>query len=178
MHLISSSIKPTPTDNLPILSGIAPPYIRREKLAQKGLNPDSLVPSIFDPQICSRLNRKHFASEAPNIITTHPLSPSWTLNRWKEAWSTSSTRLPDFIETPSFRPTGWDLPRGAWVQLNRLRTGCGRNASFLHRIGATSSNLCQCGRPQTINHIIRDCPDFRPPKGGQGLMDLDENTIT
>ena len=43
------------------------------QLAQQGLtcNLDILVPSICDPQISSRLNRKHFASEALQIITTH-----------------------------------------------------------------------------------------------------------
>ena len=41
----------------------------------------------------------------------------------------------------------------------------------------TNSNVCQCGRPQPISHIIHDCRDFRTTKGEQGLRGLDEDTI-
>ena len=41
--------------------------------------------------------------------------------------------------------------------LNRLRSGYGRFAAFLHRIGLSAHDACRCGVPQTSDHVLQ-CP--------------------
>ena len=59
-RLISGAIKSTPTSMLPVVSGIAPPTLRRNyqilQLHQKSLEPRSLVPHIEADTAPSRLN--------------------------------------------------------------------------------------------------------------------------
>ena len=73
------------------------------------------------------------------------------------AWVDLTHGLRRFIEEPTPHPPGCDLPRGEWVLLNRLRSGHGRFAAFLHKIGLASNDACKCGRPQTSDHVL-DCP--------------------
>jgi len=70
--------------------------------------------------------------------------------------------LPSFI--PAFGPQrpGCDLPRNAWVQLNRLRTGGGRYAANMNLMGLCGSDLCACGKVQTAHPILHDCTKFKP----------------
>ncbi|KAJ8396816.1 hypothetical protein AAFF_G00014150 [Aldrovandia affinis] len=76
-------------------------------------------------------------------------------------------------------PIGVDLPRLAWVRLNRLRTGVGRFCSSMHRWGLASCAACECGaEEQTADHVILDCPIYRAPNGIHGLSVLDDDTVT
>ena len=68
------------------------------------------------------------------------------------------------------------LERKAWINLNRIRTGVGRTKHFLYKIGAASSPERDCGKPQTMNHIINDCEIYKSPRGIPGLLDLDDET--
>jgi len=62
--------------------------------------------------------------------------------------------------------TGMTLPRRAWVQLNRLRTGVGRFRSCLYKWGMTSSEACECGaEEQTVDHVVLHCRIHQPPNG-------------
>ena len=58
-----------------------------------------------------------------------------------------------------------DLPRQAWVKLKRLHLGVRRfiNAD-MWRWDFFKSPACNCGADQqTVNHIITECPLYRPP---------------
>ena len=147
------------------------------KLAKKCNEPGSLVPSLtsFKEQ---RIPRNHFATKALELQLQYPLQPSWIDARWSEQWSSSTSNLKQYINSPSCKPTGCDLDRRAWVNLNRLRTGVGRTKHFLHKIGITASPNCDCGEPQTISHIINDCEVYKSPRGIPGLIDLDVDTIS
>jgi len=79
---------------------------------------------------------------------------------------------------PSNTPSGCHLSRKAWVNLNRIRSGAARTQHFLHKIGADSSPNCVCGEIQTLDHIIEACPVFKPPHGAQGIVDLDNETVS
>jgi len=76
-----------------------------------------------------------------------------------------------------YPPSRLTLPRKAWVQLNRLRTGVGRFRAYLYKRGMASSATCECGaEEQTVDHVVRQCPIHRPPHGLQGLTVLDDET--
>ena len=70
------------------------------------------------------------------------------------------------------------LPRTAWVRLNRIRTGVGRFRSCLYKWVMASSSACECGaEEQTVDHVVRQCPTYRPPHGLHGLTVVDDVTM-
>ena len=65
------------------------------------------------------------------------------------------------------------------VKLNTLRTGVGRFNADKRRWSLSNSPACDCGAAQqTENHIITECPLYRPPNGPHGLIDVDADTAT
>ena len=91
------------------------------KLAEKSLQPDSLVPlpAAADAP-AQRLRRETFSTQAGALANSNPLSPSWMEDCWANEWAASNNTLWKFIERPSKNPPGHDLPRNARVRLNRL----------------------------------------------------------
>ena len=88
-------------------------------------------------------------------------------------------RLRKYITSPSRSSPGLDLPRQAWVKLNRLRTGVGRLNADMFRGGLSKSPACDCGAyQQTANHIITECLLYRQPNGLHGLIDVDADAAT
>jgi len=70
--------------------------------------------------------------------------------------------LQPFIPAFGPQPPGCDLPRNAWVQLNRLWTGFVRYATNMKTKSLPGSCLCECGKVQTAHHILHDCTKFKP----------------
>ena len=180
LRVISGCMTPTPTAMLSIVAGIPPANIRRDhlvlKLADKARQPGSLVPEFQIDATPQRITREHFVVRSKLLSMEAPLSPTWVEDRWSEEWMSTNTCLHEFIKDPSLKPAGCTLDRQSWVRLNRFRTGCGKTQSFLHKIGASDSDSCPCGAPQTVQHIMRACPIFKPPHGIPGLLMLDEDT--
>jgi len=55
------------------------------------------------------------------------------------------------------------MPRKAWVQLKRLRTGHGRFNANLYRMGLADNKNCVCGDIQSASHILYHCTLVAPP---------------
>ena len=69
---------------------------------------------------------------------------------------------------------GSDLPRRAWVKLNRLCTGVGHFNADMWRWGLSKSPACGCGADRgTAGRFITGCPLCRPPGGLCGLIVVD-----
>ena len=74
------------------------------------------------------------------------ISPEdWDQYAWRGQWKNSNYQFNNSIAYPSSKPPGYDLKRSHWVQINRLRSGHGRYASFVHRIGSHKNANCICG---------------------------------
>ena len=84
--------------------------------------------------------------------TTSP--KSWATTTWRRIWQNLNYRLCQYIHEPSAKPPGHDLKRHQWVLLNRVRSGYGRYASFMHRIGLSDSLNCIYGEIQTHQHVL------------------------
>ena len=98
---------------------------------------------------------------------------------WSVEWQPSTSRLREYVVSPSKCCPGSDLPRQAWVKLNRLRTGIGRLNGDMWRWGLSKSPACDFrGDQQTANHIITECPLYCPPNGLHGLIDVDADATT
>ena len=146
MRLVSSCIKLTPTEILPILSGIEPSELRREKqllnLYNRSKAPPLPMHVIFSPdyhynhRLKSRnpvpIRTSEFINRINNIDYIE--SPeTWVEVAWSNRLETSNQYLRTFIHSPSKHPPGHELKRAHWVLPNRLRSGHGRYAAFMKK---------------------------------------------
>ena len=79
---------------------------------------------------------------------------TWVEVACSNLWETSNQYLRTFIHSPYKHPPGYELKRAHWVLLNRLRSGHGRYAAFMKKIGLSESELCICGSIQTPDHVL------------------------
>jgi len=156
MRVITGCLRSTPSSILPILSGVAPSETRRSasclRLYTKALNLKHLLHETLYLKPSKRLrSRKPLRSFVELLsINGEPTTPILAA-------------LQSFIPAFGPQPPGCDLPRNAWVQLNRLRTGVGRFAANMELMGLCGLDLCECGKVQTAHHILHDCTKFKPP---------------
>ncbi|KAJ8367020.1 hypothetical protein AAFF_G00333780 [Aldrovandia affinis] len=156
---ITGCLKPTNTNNLYILAGIAPPNIRRavaSRTERRRQTTDERHPLHGHVPAPSPLkSRKSFLTSTAPLETT----PSEArLAMWKE-------KLNNHPHSPTMHiPAAESLPPGdnnwaKWKCLNRLRSGVGRSREALSRWGYLSGpTTCDCGtEPQTMEHLLR-CP--------------------
>ena len=140
---MSGCIRSTPTFMLPVVSGIMPPDIRRNKqclaLYRRAEADDQhALHNIVTARTPGRkrLQSRHPFSEHAKQLTSHAhgkTNRAWAEGTWETRWDTTRCRLRTFIQTPSNKLIGRDLARYSPVRLNRIRTGYGRfNANMNH----------------------------------------------
>ena len=59
---------------------------------------------------------------------------------------------------PSREVSGMNLPYKVWVHLTRFRTRVGGCNNWKFKWGQTDDQFCDCGSPQTMKHIVEECP--------------------
>ena len=159
--MVTGCLKPTPTEYLPVLSGIPPAELCRKaatlSLARQSLEPVHTLHNYFNrPMTKRRLkSRKPFVIEAQGLLAQNTNAPTWIHSTWKENWTKNISRLHSFVTDVEPLPTGHELSWLAWVRLNRLRTGIGRFGSLMYRWGLTTTAVCDCGAEQQIpEHLL------------------------
>ena len=188
LRTVSGSLRATPVNHLPILSGIAPAALCREAevlalTCKVECDADHLLhKTVCEPPQHARLKFCHaFIRHAHQLLRDLPPDTSkqtWIRHRWYEEWRgvVNHSRLHKFIKLPN-EILGTELLRRQWTTLNRLRSGVSRFASSMKECRLKDSAECECGHPeQTVHHIIEDCLLYRPPNGEQGLVALDGDT--
>ena len=151
MRLVTGCLRSTPLSHLPFLSGIQPPYARRDnncrRLYQKADRANHLLHDIlYEKKAPSRLrSRRPLRPHMEHLETVTNTTP------------TVPDRLQPYIEAWSSHPPGYNLHRKAWVQLNRLRSGTGRFAASMKKWGIADSDVCPCGHIQTHEHVLNEC---------------------
>ena len=190
LRIVTGCLRPTPTDNLSVLSGIQRAELRRQEATLSLANCSSSGPGhilhakLTEQQTASkeRLKSRHlFAPAARKLL--HNLSElgirsvQWTNLTWDTKYSKSMAALGVYIPRVSTRPIGMSWTRTAWVKLNRLLTGVERFGSSMHKWSLASSAKCECdASEQTADQIILKCPTHRAPRGIMDLTVLDEET--
>ena len=157
LRIVTGCLRPTPTDYLPVLSGIQPAELRRMgatlSLAHRGsLDPDHILYGLLSGSSDTRQvrlrSRRPFVPGARNFLDNLAKLPirasEWTNHKWKTEYCENASRLRAFVPETGARPVGMGLPRAAWVKLNRLRTGVGRFHSSMHKWGLAPSPNCEC----------------------------------
>ena len=175
-RIISGCLKPTISGHLHLLSGIAPPAIRRataSRIERSKQQMDPRHPMFGLEAPTSRLkSRKSF------LTSTAPLEGSASqdrISRWKTGLSEREKEL--LIEPKEHLPPGSDLPWPTWKSLNRLRTLVGRCQTNMLRWGfSDGSDLCRCGAQHTMAHLLV-CPDLQSPCDMRDLSSADTIAI-
>ena len=138
LRIVTGCLRPTPTDHLPVLSGIQSAELRRLGatlfLAHRGsLDPDHILYGLFSgssDNLQVRLrSRRPFVPGARNLLDNFARLgiriSEWKNHKWKTEYCEGASRLRAFVPETGARPVGMGLPRAAWVKLNRRRTGVG-----------------------------------------------------
>ena len=178
-RMVTGCLRPTPTNHLPVLSGIQPAELRRMgatlSLAyRRSLDPDHILHGLLSGSSDTRQmrlrSRRPFVPGARNLLDNLARlgirASEWTNHKWKTEYCENASRLRAFVPETDARLVGMGLPRAAWVKLNRLRTGVGRFHSSMHKWGLAPSPNCECGASeQTADHVLTACPIHRAPHG-------------
>ena len=185
LRIVTGCLHPTPTDHLPVLSGIQSAKLRRMgatlSLAHCGsLDRDHILYDLLSGssdtlQVRLRYKRPFVPgarNRLDNLARLGIRASEWTNHKWNTEYCDGS-----FVPGTGARPVGMSLTRAAWVKLNRLRTGVGRFHSSMHKWGLAPSPNCECGASeQTADHVLIACPIHRAPHGARGLTVLDDET--
>ena len=190
LRIVTGCLRPTPTDHLPVLSGIQPAELRRMgtilSLAYRGsLDPDHILYGLLSESSDTRQtrlrSRRPFVPAARNLLNNLARlgirASKWTNHKRKTEYCENASRLRAFVPGTGARPVGMGLPRAAWVELNRMRAGVGRFHSSMHKWGLAPLPNCECGASeQTADHVLTAYPIHRAPHGARGLTVLDDET--
>ena len=188
LRIITGCLQPTPVEQLPVLSGIPSAELRRRAaslaLARRAMDTDHLLHhTITREETQPRLkSRSSFATSGKDLVSTtlpNETKAHWIDRMWSAEWQPSTSRLREYMVSPLKCCLGSDLPRQTLVKLKRLCTGVGRFIAYMWRWCLSKSPACNCGADQqTANHIITECPLYRPPNGFHGLIDVDVDAAT
>ena len=190
LRIATGCLRPTPTDHLPVLSGIQPAELRRIEatlsLAYRKIQDSvhilyGLLNWSSNTRQVRLRSRRPFVPAARNFSNNLARlgirASEWTNHKWKTEYCENASRLCVFVPGTSSRPVGMGLPRAAWVKLNRLRTGVGQFHSSIHEWGLALSPNCECGASeQTADHVLTACLIHRAPHGARGWTVLDDET--
>ena len=188
LRIVTGCLRPTRTNHLHVLSGIQPAELRRMgatlSLAYRGsLDPDYILYGLLSGSSDTRQvrlrSRRPFVPGARNVLDNLAIlgirASEWTNHKWKTEYCENASRLHAFALRTGARAIEMDLPRAAWVKLNRLRTGVGRFHSSMHKRDLAPSPNCECGASeQTADHVLTACPIHRASHGARGLTVLDD----
>ena len=188
LRIVTGCLRPTPTDHLPIFSGIQPAELRRigatlSLAHRESMDPDHILYALLNGssdtrqvKLRSRLPSVSAArNRLDNIARLGIRASEWTNHKWKTVYCKNASGLRAFVPGTGARPVGMNLLRAAW--LNRLRTGVGRFHSSMHKWGLAPSPNCECGASeQTADHVLTACPIHQAPHGARGLTVLDDET--
>ena len=189
-RIVTGCLRPTPTDHLPILSGIQSAELRRMEatlfLGHRGsLDPDHILYDLLSGS--SDTGQVRLRSRCPFVPAARSLldnlarlgnrASEWTNHKWKTEYCEGAFKLHAFVPRTGARPVGMSLSRTACVKLNGLRTGVGQFYSSMHKWGLAPSPNCECGASkQTADHVLIACPTHRAPHGARGLTVLNDET--
>ena len=164
--IVTGCLRPTPTDHLPVLSGIQPAELCRMgatvSLAYRGsMDPDYILHGLLSGSSDTRQvrlrSRRPFVPGARNLLDNLARfgirASKWTNYKWKTEYCENASRLHAFVPKTGARPVGMGLPE----QLGLSSTACGlvlgdsirpctNGVSLLHRI----VSVAPLSKPQTM----------------------------
>ena len=166
LHIVTGCLHPTPTDHLPVLSGIQPAELCQLEatlsLAHCGsLDPDHILYGLLsgpsDARQVRLRSRSPYVPAARNLLNNLARlgihASEWTNHKWKTEYCENASRLCAFVSGTSARPVRMGLPK----QLGLSSTTCGlvlgnsirpctNGVLLFHRI----ASVAPLGKPETM----------------------------
>ena len=176
---ITGCLKPTSTNNLHILAGIAPADIRREAASRaektKVINDEKHLLYGRQPPPQRLKSRRDFLNIVQPLTTSREQT---RLQLWKERLKNTLPSIHMGISPAEKLPAGADLPWTQWKTLNRLRTHTGRSKSAMTKWGFFNGpTTCRCHQAEhTMDHALA-CPLLPSPCCTKDLADLSNNAL-
>jgi len=100
---------------------------------------------------------------------------SWWRHNWKSAQVVNSHLVCD----PTIRQPGFDLPRQQTVvSAEPFSHGQGDCGACRRKWQLTDTDLCPCGKTQTISHIVESCPLTKLNGSLSRLHSADEDAVS
>jgi len=155
MRLISGILRSTPLPWLPVISNMEAPALRRkaatDKLVEKIVKHDSwpIQPDILSPLLLRLTSRK------PLWLDLQPVDIK---SRWRHNWKSAQVVNSHLVCDPTIWQPGFSLPQQQWSLLNRFRTEQGHCSACRRKWRLTDTDLCPCGKTQTMSHSVESCP--------------------
>ena len=162
-RLITGCIRPTDTPDLYVLSGIAPPEIRRsihchnERTKQLTDQRHSLH---HHQPVKSRLRSRNSFISTSQPLLCKPAEARVT--KWQNQWEATQSNLKKYdIHRKEQLPSGDTLPWRTWQTANRVRSGQAATPAAKHLWGYRENKHCMCGAATCdLNHIMTSCTHF------------------
>jgi len=101
------------------------------------------------------------------------LKPVDIKSRWKSAQVVNSHLVCD----TTIQQPGFDLPRQQWSLLNCFRTEQKHCGACRRKWRLTDTDLCPCGKTQTMSHIVKSYPLTKLNGGLSRLHSADEDAV-
>ena len=120
LRIITGCLQPTPIEQIPVRTAIPPAELRRQAasltLARRAMDPDHLLHhTITREETQPRLiSRRPFNTSGKDFLSTalpNETKAQWIARMWSRRWQPSTSRLPEYIVSPSKCCPGSDLPR-------------------------------------------------------------------
>jgi len=102
------------------------------------------------------------SAECPSRCVDGVLISPWVVNS-------------SLVDDPAIQQPGFNLPRRHWALLNRFPTNQGHCASCWKNWGLAATDICPCGKRQTMSHIVNSCPQTKLEGGLQRLHPADDD---
>ena len=155
-RMITGCLKPTHTNSLPVLAGIAPSDIRRavaSRTERTRQATDERHPLNGHFGVVPRLkSRNSFMTCTKPINTT---AKAARLELWRERLGPLDARVHLNISADEHLPAGSDNPWTTRKALNRLRTQVGRSRVNMLKWGfPNEQETCDCGIRHTMQHLL------------------------
>ena len=166
LRIVTGCLRPTPTDHLPILSGIQPAELRRMGatlfLAYRGsLDPDHILHGLLsgssDTGQVRLRSRRPFVPGARNLLDNLARlgirASEWTNHKWNAEYCESASRLRAFVPGTMSGLLGWAYPEQLGLSstafglvLGDSIRPCTNGVSLLRRIASAAPQ----SKPQTM----------------------------
>ena len=108
-----------------------------------------IQPNILSPPLLRLTSRK------PLWLDLQPVDIK---SRWRHNWKSAQVVNSQLVCNPTIWQPDFDLPRQQWSLLNRFRTEQGHCSACRRKWRLTDTDLCPCGKTQTMSNIVESCP--------------------
>ena len=129
LRIVTGCLRPSPTDHLPVLSGIQPAELCRLgatlSLVHRGsLDPNHILYGLLSRSTDTRQvrlrSRRPFMPAAQNLLDNLARlgirTSEWTNHKWKTEYCENASRIHAFVPGTDARPVEMGLPREACVK--------------------------------------------------------------